>query len=587
VSEERLPFEEARERLRARGYLGSGLEGAVLKGALAARTRVLALVRAAAVAAVLLAAALAAGETAVLAAASGLPPRDAAVLFLWLLLGASGAAALIVLVLFAAAWIRARSRHAELMSAELGVVFGLVAGIAGAAAALPALESAPPLAAAVVLAAVSVVVFVSIRVARGVAFSVLLASGRAFLTRGRAAAGGGRAALVLAVLSAAALSALALMRRPPAADEPLVTVANARRVVLVGVDGWSDAFAKERAELPAVARLRYVKEGPRDPAAFWTTVATGEPAKKHGIGSLDLVRVVGVHAPVVPAGGSRWYLSRVLPALRLARRESVTAAARRVPAVWEVARRAGIPSLVVDWWTTYPADSAGGTVLSNHLFFAARAGHSLAGEGWPAEAAERAAHLAPRWAPEPGSVERLVEDARGLDAFSVKAFLDAREREKPRLMLLYLPGLDILAGALEEPGRSAEERVALAAALTEEASVVARLLADGSLTAGADLWAVLLDGGRRATDGALLLGGPLAREGASTLRPVDVAPTLLAALGVPASLEAAGSVRADLLAPGTAPSATVASWGRRRATAAPPIDANAYVDNLKSLGYLK
>ena len=84
-----------------------------------------------------------------------------------------------------------------------------------------------------------------------------------------------------------------------------------------------------------------------------------------------------------------------------------------MPAVWEVASRAGIPSLTVNWWTTYPAGDGGGTVLGNHLFFAAARESPFAGEGWPPEATGRAARLAPRVAPEPGSLERLVEERAG------------------------------------------------------------------------------------------------------------------------------------------------------------------------------
>ena len=82
--------------------------------------------------------------------------------------------------------------------------------------------------------------------------------------------------------------------------------------------------------------------------------------------------------------------------------------------------------------------------------------------------------------------------------------------------------------------------------------------------------------------------GPLARETASaTLDPGDVAPTVLAVLGVPAARDVAGKVRADLLAPGAATSETVATWGRRRAGAPPSVDPKEYVENLRSLGYLR
>ena len=60
-----------------------------------------------------------------------------------------------------------------------------------------------------------------------------------------------------------------------------------------------------------------------------------------------------------------------------------------------------------------------------------------------------------------------------------------------------------------------------------------------------------------------------------------------AVLGVPASREIAGRVRGDLLAKGAVDGETVASWGRRRMSSRPPIDPKEYVENLRSLGYLR
>jgi hypothetical protein len=575
-----LSLDAARERLRERGYFERGVEGAVLKGALAARTRTRAFLLGAATGAVFLAAAVAFAQTVLHAVSSALPVRDALVLFLWLFAGAAAVASLVVLALVLLALVRARAHgDAEEGSTEIAVAFGVLAGVAGVLAARPALESAGLPAAAAVLAAVAFAVLIAVRVARGLAFTVLAASGRLFVTRPRrtfvawALAGG---TLVLVGISAL------LFRVPAVGDAPLVVAANARRVVVVGVDGWT-------AGLPwkGVARARYEKEV-RDPAAFWTTVATGESVKRHGIGSLDLVRVAGVRSPVRPLAGAGWYLRDVLPALHLARRESVTAGARRVPSLWEVASRGGIPSLTVNWWTTYPAEEGGGTILGNHLFFAARAGASLAGEGWPVDAAEHAARLAPRVAPEPGSLERLVADARGLDAFALAAFREAWRRESPRLALLYLPGPDILSSALLEPERGAADRVALAAALTEETANLRAFLLDPGLAPPPDLFVLVLDAGRHESGGVVLLAGPLARRGAeSTFAPVDLAPTVLSVLGVPASREIAGRVSGDLLAPGSASGETVASWGRRRASSELSVDPKAYVENLRSLGYLR
>jgi hypothetical protein len=575
-----LSLDAARERLRERGYLERGVEGAVLKGALAARTRTRAFLLGAATGAAFLAAALAFAQTVLHAVSSALPLADAAVLFLWLFAGAAAIASLVVLALVLLALFRARARgDAEEGSTEIAVAFGVLAGVAGILAARPVLESAGAPAAAAVLVVVAFAVLIAVRVARGLAFTVLAASGRLFVTRPkRTFLAWALASGTLVLVGASAL----FFRVPAVGDAPLVVAANARRVVVVGVDGWTDSLPGE-----GIARATYGKEA-RDPAAFWTTVATGESVRRHGIGSLDLVRIAGVHALVRPLAGAGWYLRDILPALHLARRESVTAAARRVPALWEVASRGGIPALTVNWWTTYPAEESGGTILGNHLFFAARAGSSLAGEGWPPEAAERAARLAPRLVPEPGSLERLVADARGLDDFALAAFRDAWRRESPRLALLYLPGPDILSSALADPVRGAADRVALAAALTEETAKLRAFLLDPELAPAPDLLAFVLDAGRREGGGVVRLSGPLARAGAeATLAPADLAPTLLSVLGVPASREIVGRVRSELLVPGAVDGEAVASWGRRRAGTRPPVDPKEYVENLRSLGYLR
>ena len=594
-----LSFDEARDRLRARGYLDRGVEGAVLKGALAARTRARGLVQGASVAVLFLALALAVSETAFLSVAGALPVWDIFVLFLWLLFGAALAASAVVLVLVLIAWLRLRTRgDADATSTELAVGFGILAGVAGALAAIPALDSAGPVAAAGILLLVAVTVFIAFRAARGVAFTVIWASGKTALASPRR-----RAGAVVATLALLAVAAIVFFvsRRAVPHEEPIVVEANARRIVVVAVDGWSDRYLTVATagtggtELPPsrppspAAAYRYEKtESELDPAAFWTSVATAEPARRHGVGSLDLVRVRGVRSPVRPLGGTEWYLARLLPRLGLARRESVTAAARRVPSIWEVASRAGIPSLVVGWWTTYPAGEGGGTVLSNHLFFAARAGASLAGEGWPPEAAVRAARLAPRVAPEPGTLDRLIEDAIGLDAFSIAAFRQARHGEGSRLSLVYLPGLDILGTALADPRLSSADRVAVATALTEEARKIQGFLENPALREGVDLLALFLDGGRRERMGALRLEGPLAAGGPGQMvRPIDVGPTLLAALGIPASRETEGHVVAALLRPGAVSTRSVATWGRRRGEAPIAIDPKEYVENLRSLGYLK
>src|SRR5262249_28479285 len=112
--------------------MDAGVEGAVLKGALAARSRARGVVQAAAVAAAFLAAALALSETVFLAVSSSLSLRDAFVLYGWLLGGSLVVALAAVLLLTLIAWRRTRGRgDVEVASTELGIAFGLVAGVGG------------------------------------------------------------------------------------------------------------------------------------------------------------------------------------------------------------------------------------------------------------------------------------------------------------------------------------------------------------------------------------------------------------------------------------------------------------------------
>ncbi len=174
---EPLTFEAARERLRERGYLDRGVEGAVLKGALAARTKARSLLLGAAVGALFLALAVALAETALNTASSSLPVRDAIALFLWLALGSLVVAAVLVSLLVGAAVLRLRGRgDAEGMSAEIAAAFGVLAGVGAVLAALPALRTSGPLAALGVLLVVAAAVFIAVRAARGVAIAVVVAS---------------------------------------------------------------------------------------------------------------------------------------------------------------------------------------------------------------------------------------------------------------------------------------------------------------------------------------------------------------------------------------------------------------------------
>jgi hypothetical protein len=88
-----------------------------------------------------------------------------------------------------------------------------------------------------------------------------------------------------------------------------------------------------------------------DPARSWTTIATGAPPNRsgndrgsaHGITEL-LTRVRGSYDDV-----------------------PVTAEHRKLPAMWDILSAAGVRCAIVNWWTTWPAESVNGYLVSDRF----------------------------------------------------------------------------------------------------------------------------------------------------------------------------------------------------------------------------
>ena len=127
------------------------------------------------------------------------------------------------------------------------------------------------------------------------------------------------------------------------------------RVVVLALDGVDpDVVALLVAEgrLPAFERLEREGATGRLRAAppflspvLWTTIATGRPPGEHGIGHFTALH---------EATGEK------LP---------VTSSLRRVPALWNLASEAGREVSVVGWWATWPAEAVNGTVVSDHVCY--------------------------------------------------------------------------------------------------------------------------------------------------------------------------------------------------------------------------
>jgi len=405
------------------------------------------------------------------------------------------------------------------------------------------------------------------------------------------------------------------------------------RVLLIGFDGLDpqtvDLLMSE-GKLPSFARMR--SEGaygrvksfePMLSPILWTTIATGRTPDEHGIGHF---------VALDPATG------QTLP---------VTSDLRRVRAVWDVLSEHDRTTALVGWWATWPPEPIQGWVVSDHLAY-----HFLFGDGLsasdptvktsPPELEKELAPLVVR----PAAIGRAelapfatVTDAdlaRPLDLQDDLAHLrwvlattetyrriglELWKEHRPAAELVYFEGTDSvahlfghlfrehdLAGELAEQQRRYGHAVE---AIYERADAILGdflAAADAATTVvvisdhGFELGALPDDPSRlrdmrRVSErfhrpaGVLYAWGRGVKAGArfvgATL--LDVAPTLLALQGLPASREMPGRVLAEGFVRLAAPErvATFETSPRPRSTVARDLAADrAMLEHLESLGYL-
>jgi tetratricopeptide (TPR) repeat protein len=413
--------------------------------------------------------------------------------------------------------------------------------------------------------------------------------------------------------------------------------AGPRPVILVGLDGadWQaiDPLAAA-GRLPAFARLRAAgRTGvlratpPLVSPIIWTTIATGRPAEEHRVLDFMVDRPSGGQAPV-------------------------GVAERRVEALWNIVSGRGRRVAVVGWWATAPAEEVNGVVVSDGVApQLLHAEASLApGAISPASEGARLARLlvrprdlqardlAPYLQLDPGEWERarqaldapagrlyrdpiahLMAIVAGTRTFGAMA-QDLLASARPDLLMVYLEGIDSVShrfvkdqrrgpGAVERAYRDADDLLSrLAARADPRAWIVvcsdhgfypptAALREDpAELTGPATAWHRPY-GIVAAAEAGALAGTRSPGSGAGVevgiVGPLDIAPTLLHALGLPASAEMPGRVVTALLPPEAAsrPVARVASYepARRPAAAAAPSappDEEAR-ERLVALGYVE
>ncbi|MGB5551936.1 MAG: alkaline phosphatase family protein [Thermoanaerobaculia bacterium] len=227
------------------------------------------------------------------------------------------------------------------------------------------------------------------------------------------------------------------------------------KVIFLGIDGLDplaiDLLMSE-GKLPNFARLRQdgaygrlISQKPILSPVIWTTIATGKTPGQHGIGHF---------VAADPQTGES------LP---------VTSDLRQVEALWTLAAKAGRRPAVVGWWATWPPEPIDGLIVSDHTSY-----HFLFEEGFTGAEAQQETTTPPELASEIAPLLRRPTDLTyeeispfvdiSPEAFSqpfdlsddlghfkwalatAKSYRDIGlqlwRREKPALEMVYIEGVD-------------------------------------------------------------------------------------------------------------------------------------------------
>ena len=341
---------------------------------------------------------------------------------------------------------------------------------------------------------------------------------------------GSAAALVLLL---AAFSISGWRGSPPARFPDIaVSVSPSRKpLVVVGLDGVApQTLALLGQGEPSVSWRRAA--GP--PPEVWSTIATGVSPGRHGVAAFERASLFGAFA-VRPPYFTAWMFRGPLRWIGAAGRLPVSGAERRAYAFWEVASRVGVSTAVVNWWAS---ERVPGAEVVENAEVAARA-HSGA------------------------------ED----DELAAASFRDIRQANHPALAVVYLPGADIDGGGVSASARRLIEEEIERERAGEES-----------------LWLVADSGRSGDAAGAVFFDTDALNHPAPGTKAEDIAPTILARLGIPAASDLDGAPLAADFRPDALERRRVATYGPR--SSREPVALNSpsgreYLEKLKSLGYLK
>jgi Type I phosphodiesterase / nucleotide pyrophosphatase len=632
--------DELRQRLRALGYLDAGVDRFVLGPATGSRQpaaiAVLASVRTGIIAALLLGPAAAVGVSARL---PGLVrgPRDAAVIAIYMgvLFGAgvslAAFAASLAVASFAGERVARRARAAAATAGALVTVACLAYLTLWWRTANLGLAASPWWTAFALAVAAAISLLLG-HAARLTALAVIMA-GRADAAPAVRQSSSWRMSIGIGLLAFAGASVLLVATAPANGGErsapALTVVSSGMRVRLFAIDGVDPGVFEPLAaagKLPRLAaalsgtRATLASENTRDPARLWTTIATGQPPDVHGVHGLETRRIAGVGGVV--ASGESSALGGALRAttdlLRLTRPAIASGTERREKTIWEVASDAGLRTLVVNWWATWPApaDRPRDTpvVLSDRAMLRLERGGELDAEisprslydhlrnAWPdvrRDAAQIAGALLGDVASADPETRAVLLRSAELDVLQLRLPISLGKVPDPDLAAVYFPGLDIAQQALLGRSDGSPGPATVAArldALRGYYVFLDRLLADRLAPEPGSLTIVVTEPGRlnAGANGMLgLVGGPARPDARAEGHAADVMPTVLHALGIPISRGLAGAPLTALFTReymARYPVRQVEAYGSPSAVLAErsgkPLDQE-MIDRLRSLGYVK
>jgi hypothetical protein len=448
-------------------------------------------------------------------------------------------------------------------------------------------------------------------------------------TSWRVVIGGGAAAF-------AGAAALLILTAPtaetgPTTDHPRLTVVSTgqQHLRLVAIDGFDPAiYVQFREGLPNLKfalggrHVTLQAQDTSDPARAWTTVATGVTPETHGVHAIETRRVAGLRGVIAPGSGVARLIGAATDLVRLTRPSVVSRDERKAKTIWEVAEEAGLRTGVVNWWATWPAPTTGGMVITDRAVLRLERGGALDGELAPATVYEslraqwpqirqRARDAAAQAFPGNDDTASVLRRSAELDA-TIAGVAQAVPSDALDLFVIYFPGLDIAQNALLGPSAGALATSAVAGrvdALRSYYPFLDRVL--GPLvepaTKGQTVLLVTQPGRVQTSTGGLFAVAPVYRgqvpgdiafentpqrvEVAGGASPLDVAPTIWWALGLPLSRELAGRPATGLFSqPPTSVDRYVPTYGRPFVETTPrsgkPLDQE-MIDRLRSLGYVK